>query len=89
MLGWLWRLLRLPLFLVLYWLRQPIVGLCNLVFAPVLLAFLAGVVFIDAASAHRPVVWAFGDLSFAACALARLYDLILMVLAPEDLVIGL
>lgn len=89
MLGWLWRLLRLPLFLVLYWLRQPIVGLCNLVFAPILLAFLAGVVFIDAASAHRPVVWAFGDLSFAACALARLYDSILMALASEDVVIGL
>lgn len=32
-LGWLWSLRRLPLFLVLYWLRQPIVGLCNL-FSP-------------------------------------------------------
>jgi len=35
-------LLRLPLFLVLYWLRLPIVGLCNLVSVPAFLGFLAG-----------------------------------------------
>ena len=44
LLAWLWRLLRLPLFLVLYWLRLPIVGLCNLVSVPALLAFLAPLV---------------------------------------------
>ena len=89
LLAWLWRLLRLPLFLVLYWLRLPIVGLCNLVSVPAFLAFLAGFFFIDAASQHRPMVWAFGGFSFAAFALGWLYDSLLLALAPEGVVIGL
>lgn len=89
LLAWLWRLLRLPLFLILYWLRLPIVGLCNLASVPALLAFLAGFIFIDAASLHRPIVWAFGGLSFAAFALGWFYDSILMALAPEGIAIGL
>jgi hypothetical protein len=88
-LAWLWRLLRLPLFLVLYWLRLPIVGLCNLVSVPALLAFLAGFFFIGSDSPHRHIVWVFGGVSFTAAALAWFYDSLLLALAPEGVVIGL
>jgi len=89
LLAWLWRLLRLPLFLVLYWLRLPIVGLCNLISVPALLAFLAGLFFLDASSTHRPIVWFLGGVSFTAVSLGWLYDSLLLALAPEGVVIGL
>lgn len=89
LLAWLWRLLRLPLFLVLYWLRLPIVGLCNLVSVPALLAFLAGFFFFGSDSPHRHIVWVFGGVSFTAAALAWFYDSLLLALAPEGVVIGL
>ncbi len=78
LLAWLWRLLRLP-----------IVGLCNLVSVPALLAFLAGFFFIGSDSPHRHIVWVFGGVSFTAAALAWFYDSLLLALAPEGVVIGL
>ncbi|ENO90949.1 inner membrane protein [Thauera sp. 28] len=88
-LAWLWRLLRLPLFLVLYWLRMPIVGLCRLVSGPALLCFLAGFFFFGSDSPHRHIVWVFGGVSFTAAALAWFYDSLLLALAPEGVFIGL
>ena len=89
LLAWLWRLLRLPLFLVLYWLRLPIVAVCNLISRPALLAFMGGFFLIPAASPHRHIVWVFGGVSLAAFALGWLYDSLLLALAPEGVVIGL
>jgi hypothetical protein len=89
LLAWLWRLLRLPLFLVLYWLRLPIVGLCNLVSVPALLAFLAGFFLIPSDAPIRGLVWFVGGVSLAAFALGWLYDSLLLALAPEGVVIGL
>lgn len=89
LLAWLWRLLRLPLFLVLYWLRLPIVGLCNLISVPALLAFMAGFFFIAGDSPHRPIVWLLGGVSFTAFSLGWFYDSILLALAPEGVFIGL
>lgn len=89
LLAWLWRVLRLPLFLVLYWLRLPIVGLCNLVSAPAMLAFFAGFFLIPSDEPIRGLVWFVGGVSLAAFALAWFYDSLLLALAPEGLVIGL
>lgn len=89
LLAWLWRLLRLPLFLVLYWLRLPIVAVCNLTSGPAFMAFLAGLFLIDAGSPHRPIVWFLGGVSFVAVSLGWLYDSLLLALAPEGVVIGL
>jgi hypothetical protein len=86
---WLWLAVRFPLFLVLYWLRLPITMVCNLVSAPALLAFLAGFFFISGDSPHRPIVWIFGGMSFAAFTLGWFYDSLLLVLAPEGVALGL
>lgn len=89
LLAWLWRLLRLPLFLVLYWLRLPIVGLCNLVSVPAFLCFLAGFFLIPSGAPIRGLVWFLGGVSLGAFVLAWLYDSLLLALAPEGVVIGL
>jgi hypothetical protein len=89
LLAWLWRLLRLPLFLVLYWLRPLIMAVCSLVSTPALLCFIASFFFIAGESPHRAIVWVFGGVSFTAFALGWFYDSLLLALAPDGLVIGL
>lgn len=89
LLAWLWHLLRLPLFLVLYWLRLPIVGLCNLVSVPALLAFLAGLILLPSDEPLRGLVWFVGGVGLSAFALAWFYDSLLLALAPDGVVIGL
>lgn len=87
LLAWLWRLLRLPLFLVLYWLRTPIVALLRLVSGPALLCFLGGFFLLDVE--HRHIVWVFGAVSFTTAALAWFYDSLLLALAPEGVFISM
>jgi hypothetical protein len=82
-LAWLWAVVRLPLFLVLYWLRGPVVFLCNLVSVPAFLAFLFGLYFLPE---HRAMVWGVGGMSFAAFAMRWAYDSLLMWLSPDRLV---
>lgn len=89
LLAWLCRVLRLPLFLVLYWLRLPIVGLCNLVSVPGFLCFLAGFFLVPSGAPIRGLVWFLGGVSLAAFVMAWLYDSLLLALAPEGVVIGL
>lgn len=79
----LWAVVRLPLFLVLYWLRGPVLAMCNLVSVPCLLAFLAGFWLIADTSPHRSIVWFFGSVSFSAFTIVWLYDSLLMRLSPE------
>ena len=61
----LWTVVRTLLFFVMYWLRLPVMFLCNLVLIPMLLAFL----FVWYASPDKAnMVWGFGTASFlAAC----------------------
>lgn len=89
LLAWLWRLLRLPLFLVLYWLRLPVLMVCNLVSVPAMLAFLAGLWLSSHAPQYRPMVWGIGGVSFAAFLLHWAYDSLLMWLAPDGVVLAL
>lgn len=81
-LTWLWCAVRLPIFLIMYWLRLPIVFICNLVSIPMLFAWLfAWYAFPDKAA----MVWGFGAVSFAAFVVGWIYDFLLMALSPQDI----
>lgn len=78
----LWLAMRLAVFLVLYWLRGPVVLLCNLIFGPFLVAWL----FAWYAFPDRPhMVWGFAAISFVAFVASWVYDFILMCLSPHDM----
>lgn len=78
-----WMLVRIPLFLVLYWLRLPVMLVCNFVSIPALFAFLfSWYAFPD----KTRMVVAFGVVSFAAFVVLWAYDYVLMRLSPQDLV---
>lgn len=81
-LAWAWLILRLPVFLVLYWLRLPVIFLCNLVSIPMLLAWLfAWYAFPD----KTTMVWGFGMVSFLAFVIAWVYDFVLVALSPQEI----
>lgn len=82
----LFLVVRLPLFLVMYWLRLPIIFLCNLVSIPMLLAWLF---VLYAFPDKTPMVWGFGICSFVAFVLAWVYDFILMALSPQEMMMTL
>lgn len=84
--AWLFLMVRLPLFLVMYWLRLPITFLCNLVSIPMLLAWLfAWYAFPD----KTAMVWGFGIVSFLAFVIAWTYDFILMAISPQEMMMTL
>jgi hypothetical protein len=74
--------LQVPLFLVLYWLRLPVMLLCQLVSVPMLFAFLFT---LYAFPDKTPMVVGFGVVSFVAFAVLWTYDLVLMALSPQDM----
>lgn len=84
--AWLFLLVRVPLFLVMYWLRLPIIFLCNLVSVPMLMAWLFA---LYAFPDKTAMVWGFGIVSFAAFVIAWTYDFILMALSPQDMMLTL
>ncbi|MDR1935717.1 MAG: hypothetical protein LBS49_09115 [Candidatus Accumulibacter sp.] len=80
----LFLIVRVPLFLVMFWLRGPIVGLCHMVSVPMLFCWL----FSWYAFPEKPeMVWAFCVASFVTFALAWLYDFVLMAIAPHDVIL--
>jgi hypothetical protein len=81
--AWLWLIVRLPVFLVMYWLRLPVIFVCNLVSIPMLLAWLFA---LYAFPDKHAMVWGFGTISFVAFLIAWTYDFILMALSPQDMV---
>jgi len=84
--AWLFLMVRLPLFLVMYWLRLPIIFLCNLVSIPMLLAWLfAWYAFPD----KTAMIWGFGIVSFLAFVIAWTYDFILMAISPQEMMMTL
>jgi hypothetical protein len=84
--AWLFLLVRLPVFLVMYWLRMPIIFLCNLISIPMLLAWLfSWYAFPDKTN----MVWGFAIISFVAFVFSWLYDFILMAIAPQDMMMTL
>lgn len=82
MLAWLWCVVRLPVFLVMYWLRLPIIFLCNLISIPMLMAWLfAWYAFPD----KTAMVWGFCFVSFTAFVIGWIYDFLLMALSPQEI----
>lgn len=79
---WLFRVLRLFVFWVMYWLRLPVIGVCNLVSVPTLLAWLFS---LYAFPDKTAMVWGFGIVSFTAFVVSWVYDFILMMLSPQDM----
>ena len=83
MLVFAWMLVRVPLFLVLYWLRLPVMLVCNFVSIPMLFLFLfSWYAFPD----KTHMVVAFGVVSFGAFVILWTYDYVLMLLSPQELV---
>lgn len=79
--AWIWNMVRVPLFLMLYWLRVPVMLVCNLVAYPFMLAWLfTWFVYPD----KTVMVWGFAALSFGAFVVTWLYDSLLMALSPND-----
>ena len=79
----LWLVMRLPIFLVMYWLRLPVMFVCNLVSVPMLLAWLfSWYAFPDKTN----MVWGFATMSFCAFFLGWVYDFVLMAIAPQDMI---
>lgn len=81
--GWVWLVLRVPIFLLLYWLRLPIQFVCNLVALPMLLLCLFS---LYAFPDKQEMVWGSGVISFLAFTLAWIYDWLLMAIAPQGMV---
>lgn len=80
---WLVLFVRLPLFLLMYWLRLPVIFLCNLVSVPMLLAWLFALYAFPDKSA---MVWGFGMVSFGAFVISWVYDFVLMAISPQDMI---
>ena len=77
-----WMLLRIPVFLVLYWLRLPVMVICNAVSIPALFAFL----FSWFAFPDKPrMIVALAVASFGALVVQWVYDYVLMLLSPQDM----
>lgn len=81
-LGFVWRVLRLPLFLVMYWLRGLVILLCGAVSVPALLLWLFS---LYAFPEKTYMTWGFGVISFGSFVLMWAYDYILMALSPQDM----
>lgn len=78
-----WMIVRVPIFLVLYWLRLPVLLVCNFVSIPALGAFLfTWYAFPD----KTAMLIGFGVVSFFAFVVLWVYDFVLMILSPQDLV---
>lgn len=78
--AWLWFAVRVPVFLVLYWLRLPVVLVCNLLSVPLLFAWLfAWYAFPE----KHAMVWGFAVISLVAFVAEWLYDLVLMAISPQ------
>ncbi len=81
-LSWVWLIVRLPVFLVLYWLRFPVVFICNIISIPLLIAFLFS---LYAFPDKHAMIWGFGIVSFIAFVIEWIYDFVLMALSPQPI----
>jgi hypothetical protein len=77
-----WMIVRLPVFLIMYWLRLPITWLCSTVSVLTLFGFLfAWYAFPE----KTTMVWGLAGMSFATFLIVWTYDLILMALSPQEM----
>jgi len=76
---WVWRVLRVPVFFLLYWLRLPVMFLAGLVAVPMMFAWLFSLYAYPELSYMH---WGFGVISFVAFTIQVAYDVLLVWLAP-------
>lgn len=79
----LWAMVRVPLFLVLYWLHTPLVLICSVLTLPMfLLALFAWYAFPE-----KPQMYgSFGLVSFTAFVIMYGYDVVLAWLSPHKMI---
>ena len=75
-------IIRLPIYLVLFWLRLPVVWLCGALSTLFLFAWLFS---LYAFPNKKEMVWGFGIISFGSFFISWGYDWLLMCIAPHDL----
>lgn len=75
--------LRYFVFLVLFWLRGPIVGLAGFLSVVSLIGFLVAFFFLPE---KKEMVWGCGVFSFVSFAFVWGYDRLLMALSPVDMI---
>jgi hypothetical protein len=84
--GWLWSATRSMLFILLYWLRIPVVGFFRLISGPLLLFCFVGYFLLP--PAHKWEILAFSaGLSLSSFVLAFLFDCLLAKLSPDNFLI--
>ena len=76
-------IVRMPVFLILYFLRAPVMVVCSMLYLPLfLLALFAWYAFPE-----KPQMWGgFGVISLLSFVLMYVYDLVLSWLSPHELV---
>lgn len=79
---WVLSVIRLPFFLVMYWLRLPILFVCNAISGLGLVAWL----FAWYAFPETNMVWGFAYASLAAFVISWVYDFILMAISPQSMI---
>lgn len=83
-LAFLWAVVRMPLFMVLMWLRAPVLIMFNLLGSLASLCFVFGLLFFRE---KHSILWSLGGMSFAAFALRWAYDSLLLWLSPEEIIL--
>lgn len=83
---WLWCILRLPIYIVLLWLRLPVMFVCNILSVPLLIGWLfSWYAFPDKTN----MVWSLGGASFIFFTAMFLYDYLLMLISPFEMLASL
>lgn len=78
--------LRMVTFFVLYWLRFPVVLVCNLIAAPAFIAWLFALAAFPEGAQYTHAKWGFAIISFTAFMLKYGYDYLLGLLSPEEVI---
>jgi hypothetical protein len=80
-----WEVLRPVLFILLYWLRMPVVGFFRLISGPALFFCFVGYFMFPDGHPHKWGVLSFlAGLSLAAFVLSFLFDSLLVSLSPDN-----
>ncbi len=77
----LYFIVQWPIFLLMYWLRLPIIFLCNILSLPMMFTWLfAWYAFPDKTN----MIWGFAIVSLLAFSIGWIYDFILMLISPQN-----
>lgn len=75
-------IMRIPVYLILFWLRLPVIWVCSSLSFLFLFAWLFS---LYAFPDKKEMVWGFGLISLGAFIVSWVYDWMLMIVAPHDI----